>query len=129
MSKLNPTHILKINTTIENAENAIQEYMKFLKGKITYDAFVLSYIKINQNDPMFVLGCTLGWLEENRNNHNELNLSSSGSLFTALIDFDNLITPWGEELLSEEEFEYAEKLHTKSLSIYHDWSLKPDFIN
>lgn len=62
MSKLNPTHILRINTTIENAENTIQEYMKFLKGKITYDAFVLNYIKINQNDPMFVLGHTLEWL-------------------------------------------------------------------
>jgi hypothetical protein len=44
-------------------------------------------------------------------------------------DFDNLITPWGEELLSEEEFEYAENLQTNSLSIYRDWSLKPDFIN
>lgn len=123
MSKLNPTHILRINTTIESAENTIQEYMKFLKGKITYDAFVLSYIKINQNDPMFVLGHTLSWLEENRDNHNNLNLSSSGSLFSALIDFDNLITPWGEELLSEEEFEYAEKLHTNSLSVYHTWDV------
>lgn len=68
-------------------------------------------------------------VRENRDNHNSLNLSSSGSLFTALIDFDNLITPWGEELLSEEEFEYAEQLQTNSLSIYRDWSLKPDFIN
>ncbi len=128
MSKLNPTHILRINTTIENAESTIQEYMKFIQGKITYDAFVLSYLRINHNDPMFILGYTLEWLEENRDNNDKHMLPSSGSLFSALIDFDNLITPWGEELLSEEEFEYAEQLQTKSLSVYHTWAINESLL-
>lgn len=128
MKKFNPNNILRINTTIENAENTIQEYMKFIQGKITYDAFILSYLRINHNDPMFVLGYTLEWLEENRNNNDKHMLSSSGSLFSALIDFDNRFTPWGEELLSEEEFEYAEQLQEKSLSVYHTWAVNESLL-
>ena len=126
MCKLNPKQVEKINNIIETAELTIQEYMKLYKKTITYDTFILNYIKLNKHLPLFDLDGVIAWLEDNR--ENELLLTSSGSLFTALIDFDNLITPWSEEELNEAEWEYAEKLHAKSLSVYNTWAINESLI-
>ena len=119
---LDPKNIERINNIFKTAELTVQEYMKLYNKTTIYDTFIVNYLKLNKCISSFELECTLDWLEDNRNN--DLKLQSSGSLFTALIDFDNLITTWGEDVLNEDENEYAWNLYQTTFQIYIDWSYK-----
>ena len=120
MCKLNPKAVEKINISLETAELTVQEYMKLYKKTITYDTFILNYIKLNRKLQLFDLGDTLAWLEDHRGK--EIDIISSGSLLMCLLDFNTLITPWGEDELNEEEWNYAECLHDSLLSVYQTWA-------
>ena len=108
MKKLiDPKEALSVGTRLGLADKAASNYRKFLKGEISYSEFITAATeKIEHPEEQQGM---IWWLESQRKSDHS-NVTGSGSVFQALIDFDNIVTPYEDEY-SEETIEAAQVAH------------------